>query len=71
VKAPTGRTDCRRLRRQLRRRRVKGGLAGADGGGYGGGAGSSTAPGLTNPAITTADQNGNVQNGSVVLSAAN
>ncbi len=49
---------------------VNGGLAGADGGGYGGGAGSSAAPGLTNPTVTTADQNGKVQNGSVVLSAA-
>lgn len=50
---------------------VNGGLAGAGGGGYGGGAGSSTAPGVTNPAVTTADQNGKVQTGSVVLSAAN
>jgi hypothetical protein len=50
---------------------VNGGLAGADGGGYGGGAGSSTAPGLTNPTVTTADQNGEPQNGSVILSAAN
>jgi hypothetical protein len=50
---------------------VNGGLAGADGGGYGGGAGSSTAPGLTNPTITTADQNGKAQNGSVILSATN
>ncbi len=31
---------------------------------------SSATPGLTNPTVITADQNGKVQNGSVVLSAA-